>query len=65
MVAAPAASPLSERAIIERVITVVDRLEGAAETFKAASVQFLAILTAAVKSTLIATPADPSPAHWP
>jgi orotate phosphoribosyltransferase len=29
------------------VITVVDRLEGAAETFKAAGVPFTAILTAA------------------
>jgi orotate phosphoribosyltransferase len=36
-----------EGAIIERVITVVDRLEGAAETFKAAGVPFTAILTAA------------------
>ena len=33
--------------IIERVITVVDRLEGAADTFKAAGIPFAAILTAA------------------
>jgi orotate phosphoribosyltransferase len=37
----------AEGAIIERVITVVDRLEGAADTFKAAGVPFTAILTAA------------------
>jgi orotate phosphoribosyltransferase len=35
----------AEGAIIERVITVVDRLEGAAETFKAAGVPFQALLT--------------------
>jgi len=34
-----------EGAIIDKVITVVDRLEGAADTFKAAGVQFLALLT--------------------
>ncbi len=32
--------------IVDRVITVVDRLEGAAETFKAAGIAFDAILTA-------------------
>ena len=32
-------------AIIERVITVVDRLEGAADTYKAAGIPFHAILT--------------------
>ena len=37
----------SEGAIIERVITVVDRLEGAAETFKAAGAPFEALLTVA------------------
>ncbi len=37
----------AEGAVIERVITVVDRLEGAAETFKAARIPFQAILTAA------------------
>jgi orotate phosphoribosyltransferase len=37
----------AEGAVIDRVITVVDRLEGAAETFKAASIPFAAILTAA------------------
>ena len=37
----------AEGAIIERVITVVDRLEGAADAFKAAGVPFTAILTAA------------------
>jgi orotate phosphoribosyltransferase len=37
----------AEGAIIERVITVVDRLEGAAETFKAAGVPFQALLTTA------------------
>jgi orotate phosphoribosyltransferase len=36
-----------EGAIIERVVTVVDRLEGAAENFKALGVPFTAILTAA------------------
>jgi orotate phosphoribosyltransferase len=35
----------AEGAIIERVIVVVDRLEGAAETFKAAGIPFSAILT--------------------
>ena len=35
----------AEGAIIERVIVVVDRLEGAAETFKAAGVPFQALLT--------------------
>jgi orotate phosphoribosyltransferase len=35
----------SEGAIVDRVITVVDRLEGAADTFKAAGVQFAALLT--------------------
>ncbi len=33
-------------AIVDRVITIVDRLEGATETFKAAGVDFQAILTA-------------------
>ena len=33
--------------IIDRVITVVDRLEGAAETFKAAGIPFQALLTTA------------------
>jgi len=37
----------AEGAIVERVIVVVDRLEGAAETFKAAGIPFTAILTAA------------------
>ena len=37
----------AEGAVIERVITVVDRLEGAEETFKAAGIPFTAILTAA------------------
>lgn len=37
----------AEGAIIERVITVVDRLEGAAESFKAAGIPFAALLTAA------------------
>ena len=37
----------AESAIIDRVITVVDRLEGAADTFKAAGVPFSALLTAA------------------
>jgi orotate phosphoribosyltransferase len=37
----------AEGAVVERVITVVDRLEGAAETFKAAGVPFTALLTAA------------------
>lgn len=35
----------AEGAIIDRVITVVDRLEGAADTFKAAGVPFSALLT--------------------
>ncbi len=37
----------AEGAAIERVITVVDRLEGAAETFKAAGIRFEALLTVA------------------
>ena len=37
----------AEGAIIERVITVVDRLEGAADTFKAAGAPFQALLTTA------------------
>ena len=37
----------AEGAVIDRVITVVDRLEGAAATFKAAGLPFTAILTAA------------------
>ena len=37
----------AEGGIIERVIVVVDRLEGAGETFKAAGIPFTAILTAA------------------
>jgi orotate phosphoribosyltransferase len=37
----------AEGAIIERVITVIDRLEGAAETFKAAGIPFQALLTTA------------------
>jgi orotate phosphoribosyltransferase len=37
----------AEGAIIERVITVVDRLEGAADTFKAAGISFTALLTTA------------------
>lgn len=36
----------AEGAIVDRVITVVDRLEGAAETFKAAGIAFQPILTA-------------------
>ena len=35
----------ADGAIIERVITVVDRLEGAADTYKAAGIPFQAILT--------------------
>jgi orotate phosphoribosyltransferase len=35
----------AEGAAIERVITVVDRLEGAAEAFNAAGIPFQAILT--------------------
>jgi orotate phosphoribosyltransferase len=37
----------AEGAIVDRVIVVVDRLEGAAETFKAAGIPFTAILTTA------------------
>ena len=37
----------ADGAIVECVITVVDRLEGAAETFKAAGIPFEPILTAA------------------
>jgi orotate phosphoribosyltransferase len=37
----------AEGAIIDRVISVVDRLEGAADNFKAAGIPFIAILTAA------------------
>jgi orotate phosphoribosyltransferase len=37
----------AEGAVIDRVITVVDRLEGAAETFKGAGIPFTALLTAA------------------
>ena len=37
----------AEGAVIDRVITVVDRLEGAADKFKAAGIPFMAILTAA------------------
>jgi orotate phosphoribosyltransferase len=37
----------AEGAIVDRVITVVDRLEGAADSFRAAGVPFTAILTAA------------------
>jgi orotate phosphoribosyltransferase len=37
----------AEGAVIDRVVTVVDRLEGAADNFKAAGVAFVAILTAA------------------
>jgi orotate phosphoribosyltransferase len=37
----------AEGAVIEGVITVVDRLEGAAEVFKAAGIPFRALLTAA------------------
>jgi orotate phosphoribosyltransferase len=36
----------AEGAVIDRVITVVDRLEGAADTFKAAGIPFTALLTA-------------------
>ncbi len=36
----------AEGAIVDRVITVVDRLEGAAETFKTAGIDFQPILTA-------------------
>src|SRR5262245_30608212 len=37
----------AEGAVIARVVVVVDRLEGAAETFKAAGIPFTAILTTA------------------
>jgi orotate phosphoribosyltransferase len=37
----------AEGAVIDRVVSVVDRLEGAAETFKAAGIHFTALLTAA------------------
>ena len=37
----------AEGALIDRVITIVDRLEGAAATFQAAAIPFTAILTAA------------------
>jgi orotate phosphoribosyltransferase len=37
----------AEGAVIDRVISVVDRLEGAAENFKAAGIPFVALLTAA------------------
>lgn len=37
----------AEGAVIERVITIVDRLEGAADTFAAAGITFTPILTAA------------------
>jgi orotate phosphoribosyltransferase len=37
----------AEGAVIDRVISVVDRLEGAADNFKAAGIPFAAILTAA------------------
>jgi orotate phosphoribosyltransferase len=37
----------AEGAVVDRVISVVDRLEGAAETFKAAGIAFTALLTAA------------------
>jgi orotate phosphoribosyltransferase len=37
----------AEGGVIERVITIVDRLEGAAENFEAAGIPFTAILTAA------------------
>ena len=37
----------AEGAIIDRVIRVVDRLEGAADTFKPAGVPFTALLTVA------------------
>jgi orotate phosphoribosyltransferase len=37
----------AEGAVIERVVTIVDRLEGAAENFNAAGIPFSAILTAA------------------
>jgi orotate phosphoribosyltransferase len=37
----------AEGAVIDRVISVVDRLEGAADNFRAAGIPFAAILTAA------------------
>jgi orotate phosphoribosyltransferase len=37
----------AEGAIVDRVITVVDRLEGAADNFKAAGIAFVALLTTA------------------
>ena len=37
----------AEGAIVDRVIAVVDRLEGAAENFKAAGIPFVALLTTA------------------
>jgi orotate phosphoribosyltransferase len=37
----------TEGAVIDRVVTVVDRLEGAADKFKAAGIRFAAVLTAA------------------
>jgi orotate phosphoribosyltransferase len=37
----------AEGALVERVLTIVDRLEGAAETFRAAGIPFSALLTAA------------------
>ncbi|MFN3746074.1 MAG: orotate phosphoribosyltransferase [Hyphomicrobiaceae bacterium] len=37
----------ADGAVVERVITIVDRLEGAAETFQAAGIAFEPILTAA------------------
>jgi orotate phosphoribosyltransferase len=37
----------TEGAIVDRVITVVDRLEGAAENFASAGIPFIAILTVA------------------
>jgi orotate phosphoribosyltransferase len=37
----------AEGALIDRVITIVDRLEGAAATFQQAAIPFVAILTAA------------------
>lgn len=36
----------AEGAVVDRVITVVDRLEGAADTFEAAGIAFTALLTA-------------------
>ena len=40
-------APKAEGAIVERVITVVNRLEGAADNFKAAGIPFQALLTTA------------------